>query len=83
MQPFYRAHQVFHFESLKNGPLEEQQIRFKPGSRMRIDYADSLSMCFELISPGLSRREERKKIKRQRKRFRYKGRTPRYERTGW
>ena len=83
MQPYYRAHQVFHFESLKNGPLEEQELRFKPGARMRIDYADSLSMCFEMIKPGLARREEMKKIKRQRRRFKVKGRKPRYSRTGW
>jgi len=83
MQPFYHAHQVFHFESLKNGPLEVQELRFKPGSSMRIDYADSLSMCFELIRPGLSRKAEKKKIKRQRHRFRYKDRAPRYKRTGW
>ena len=55
LQPYYVAHNIFHFKSLRNGPLEEQLIRFKPGSRIHDDYPDSLAMCLELIREGYQR----------------------------
>lgn len=59
LQPYYVAHNIFHFKSLRNGPLEEQLIRFKPGSRIHDDYPDSLAMCIELIREGYQKGRSR------------------------
>lgn len=74
LQPYYRAHQIFHFRSLKGGKLEEQLIRFKPGSRAHDDYPDSLAMAFELIEEGLQiGREKRRHGTRRAKQIRWRG----------
>ena len=74
LQPYYRAHSVFHFKSLRGGKLEEQLIRFKPGSRIHDDYPDSLAMCLELVQSGYqTRRAEANQ--RQRRRLRIRGST--------
>jgi predicted phage terminase large subunit-like protein len=77
MQPFYRAHSVFHFKSFRNTPLETQLIRFKPGSSIHDDYPDSLAMCFELIREGYQLNTERareRKAKQRQIRIRPRGR---------
>ncbi len=75
LQPFYRSHSIFHFKSMKNGKLEEQLIRFKPGSRIHDDYPDSLAMCFELIREGYQVRAQRSRQRKEdgRRRIRVRG----------
>ena len=80
LQPYYNAHSIFHMEHLKNGKLEEQLIRFKPGSKIHDDYPDSLAMCLELIDDTHQLHRQRRKNPQRARRIRY---VPRSKVTGW
>lgn len=68
LQPYYVAHAIYHFASLRNSKLEEQLIRFKPGSRIHDDYPDSLAMAFQLVTEGYQTARQRSSADFQRQR---------------
>jgi predicted phage terminase large subunit-like protein len=78
LQPYYSAHSIFHFKSLRNGKLEEQLVRFKPGSTIHDDYPDALAMAFQLVREGyqIARQRATSRVAaRQKMRLRYRGST--------
>jgi predicted phage terminase large subunit-like protein len=75
LQPYYTAHSIFHFRSLKGGKLEEQLIRFKPGSSIHDDYPDALAMAFQLVREGYQVARQRANSRTQTlRRLRLRGR---------
>lgn len=71
LEPQYRSHAVFHCENVRGSKLEEQLLRFKPGSRIHDDYPDALATAIECVREGHMRQPVPQRAK------------PRYASTGY